>query len=107
MAKIKTIKLVVGDTLPQLHTLKREGTVIDLTGATVTLILVKGSTVKNSGHQNCTVNAPTSGIIQYNPGTSDFDTPGTYRADVHINYGSYEETMYDELKFKVRRRVNG
>lgn len=104
---VKKINIVQNNTAPAISlTLKREGTVIDLTGCTVELILARGSTITNTGHQECTVVTPTSGVIQYDPETTDFATPGTYKADVRVTYADASfEVLYDQVKFKVRRRI--
>lgn len=104
---VRTISVVEDNTAPgELFTLKRAGTAIDVTGCTVNLILAKGSTITNLGHQACTLVTPTSGVVQYNPLTGDFPTPGTYKADVEIIYpNTTREVLYDQLKFKARRRI--
>lgn len=104
---IRTIKTVEDNTAPPiLLTLKREGVVIDVTGATVELIIARGSTITNTGHQECTVVTPTSGLVQYDPQAGDFSSPGTYKADVKVTYAdSSYEVLYEQLKFKVRRRL--
>jgi hypothetical protein len=104
---VKKIKIVEDNTAPAyLLTAQREGVAIDLTGCTVALIIAKGSTITNTGHQACTLVAPTSGRVQYSPQAGDFATPGTYKADLKITYGDGSiETMRDQLKFQVRRKI--
>lgn len=104
---VRKIKIVEDNTAPGiLLTAQRDGVAIDLTGATVKLILAKGSTITNTGHQSCTLVTPTSGRVQYDPEAGDFATPGTYKADLEVTYadGSIER-LYDQLKFQVRRKL--
>lgn len=108
MARIRTIKVVAGNSAPpQLHTLKRDGTPIDVTGCDVDLIIVKGGVVTNADHQACVLSVPVNGVVQYTPETTDWPTAGNYKADVKITYpnGSFE-ILYDELKFKARRPLS-
>lgn len=104
---VRKIKITEDNTAPSLLlTAERDGVAIDVSGSTVELIIAKGSTIKNAGHQGCTLVAPTSGRVQYNPQTGDFDTPGTYKADLKITYGDGSiETLFDQLKFQVRRKL--
>jgi hypothetical protein len=108
MSQIQTINTVQGNTAPALGiTAKRAGVVIDVTGATVDLIIARGSTVVNTGHTACTLVTPISGLVSYTPGANDFISPGTYKADLRITYagdGSVE-TLYDQLKIKVRKHL--
>jgi len=104
---VRKIKIVEDNTAPGiLLTAERDGEAIDLTGATVKLILAKGSTITNTGHQTCTVVTPTSGRVQYDPEAGDFATPGTYKADLEITCADATiERLYDQLKFQVRRKL--
>lgn len=98
-------KTVQGNTAPPIQiTCKRGSTIIDLTNCTVEVIIVKGSTTVNTGHQSATVTSATGGIIQYMPQTGDFATAGTYKADVKVTYGDgTTEILYDQLKIKARK----
>ena len=101
----QTIKVVATNTAPPWQlTAKRAGLAIDLSGCTVELILVKGNTVTNTGHQPCTLVTPTSGVVSYSPQTTDVPTPGTYKADLKVTYpnGTFER-LYDQLVIKARR----
>lgn len=91
---------------PLLLTLKREGVAIDVTGCTVNLIIAKGTTITNTGHQGCTLVTPTAGVVQYTPQSTDFSTPGTYKADIEITYANGSvERLYEQLKIKARRKL--
>lgn len=105
---VRKIKIVEDNTAPGiLLTAQRDGVAIDLTGATVDLIIAKGSTITNTGHQGCTLVTPTSGRVQYDPQAGDFSTPGTYKADLRITYADASvEVLYDQLKFQVRRKLS-
>lgn len=102
----QTVNTVQGNSAPPLLlTAKRSGVAIDVTGATVNLIISKGSVV-NAGHQACTLVTPTSGIVSYSPQVTDFATPGTYKADLQIIYANGTiETLYDQLKIKARKKL--
>jgi len=104
---VRKIKIVEDNTAPPiLLTAERDSVAIDLTGCTVDLILAKGSSITNTGHQGCTLVTPTSGRVQYDPVTGDFATPGSYKADLTITYADGSiETLFDQLKFQVRRRL--
>lgn len=102
-----TIKITEDNTAPPYDiTVKRGTAVIDLTNCTVQLIIAKGSTITNTGHQTCTVVTPTSGLIRYTAFAVDFATPGTYKGDVKVTYGDATvEVIYDQIKWKVRRKL--
>lgn len=104
---VRKIKIVEDNTAPGiLLTAERDGAAINITGCTVSLIIAKGSVIKNTGHQTCTLVAPVSGRVLYNPQASDFSTPGTYKADLLILYSDgTSEVLYDQLKFQVRRKL--
>lgn len=89
-------------------TCQRDGTAIDLTGATVDLIIENKSTgsITNAGHQGCTILTPASGIISYAAEATDFPSAGTYVADVKITYnGGGVERLYNQVRWKVRAKV--
>jgi hypothetical protein len=102
---VQTIKIVAKNTAPPWQlTAKRSGVAIDLTGCSVALILGRGNTVLNTGHQACTVVTPTSGIVSYTPQATDVPSPGKYVADLKITYpDSSTEILYDQLVIKARK----
>lgn len=104
---VQKIKIVEDNTAPSIVlTAQRDGAAIDVTGATVELILAKGSNITNTGHQECTIVTPTSGRVQYDPQDGDFATPGKYKADLKVTYSNGTvETLYDQLTFQVRRKL--
>lgn len=101
--------IVTGNTAPAYQiTCERDGSGIDLSGATAELILQEKSTatVTNSGHQSCTVVTAASGIISYTAESTDFPDKGTYVADIKITYGDGGiEILYNQAKFKVRQKI--
>lgn len=101
------ISTVQGNTAPPLLlTAKRSGTAIDVTGATVDIIIAKGNVQTNTGHTLCTIVTPTSGIVSYTPQAGDFATPGTYKADLRVTYSNGTiETLYDQLLIKARKHL--
>ena len=105
---VKTINIVQENTAPPivLNCKRDDGSIIDLTGCTVEVIIARGSTITNAGHQEATVVTPTAGQIQYDPEATDFPTPGTYKADVRVTYANATyEVLYEQQKFKVRKRL--
>lgn len=101
----QTIKIVAGNSAPPwVVTCKRKGVAIDITGCLVDLILVKGSTVKNTGHQTCTIVTATSGIVSYSPEITDCPVKGKYKADLKVTYPDATiEILYDQLIVKARK----
>lgn len=102
-----TIKLVQGNTAPPIDlTLDRDGSVIDLTGCTVSLIISQNNAITNAGHQSCTITSPaTAGKIRYLPQAADFAT-GSAVADVKITYSDTTvEILYEQAKFRVRSKL--
>jgi hypothetical protein len=104
---VQTIKVVAGNTAPPWQlTAKRAGLAIDLTGCTVNLILARGNTVTNTGHQGCTVVTPTSGVVTYSPLTTDAALPGKYKADLKVTYPNAKfEILYDQLVVQARKAL--
>lgn len=103
------IKLVQGDTLPQLRfTLTDEltGDPIDLTGASVTMhFRAVGSTTKLFSRA-AIVNPETADtgvcILDWQAGDLNVDA-GDYEGEVEVVLDTgARETIYDTLKFKVR-----
>ena len=83
-------------------------TAIDLTGATVTLILVQKSTgdITNASNQSCTLVTAASGIISWTAIATDFPTRGRYVADIKVTYnGGGVERLYDQAVWQVRNKV--
>lgn len=120
MAYSQTLKLVTGDTLPELNfTLKDSQTAasgqtldennsdtwapIDVTGATVRLRLreVGSSTVKST--LTCTVSNGAQGKVFTNFPSGTLDTAGTFEGELEITFtGGGIQTVHDLIKFKVR-----
>lgn len=97
-----TLKTVAGNTAPDLQiTCKRDGTAINLTSATV-LVIIRGSTITQAGRA-ATLTDATNGVISYKPLATDFPTAGSYKADVKVTYGDLSiEVLYEQLKIKAR-----
>lgn len=104
---VKTQKIVAGNSAPAwLLTAKRAGVAIDVTGCTVSLILAKGNTVTNTGHQACTLVTPTSGVVSYSPRVTDCPNPGKYKADLKVTYpDATVEILYDQLVIQARKAL--
>jgi hypothetical protein len=104
---VQTIKVVAGNSAPPwLLTAKRAGVAIDVTGATVSLILAKGNTITNAGHQACSLVTPTAGLVKYSPAVTDVPTPGKYKADLKVVYADTTvEILYDRLVIQARKAL--
>lgn len=104
---VTPIKTVQNNTAPPIQfTVERSGSPIDVTGCTVALVITRGTTVTNTGHQTCTLVTPSAGIVRYTPQTGDFPSPGTYKGDIKITYADTTvEYLYEQAKFKVRKKV--
>tara|TARA_B110000858_G_scaffold67810_1_gene78786 strand:- start:369 stop:743 length:375 start_codon:yes stop_codon:yes gene_type:complete len=120
MAYSDTIKLVVGDTLPELtfnlkdsntaaagKTLDTEDSTtwapINLTGGTVKLRIREVGSATVAATITATLSAPTTGtcIVQFPSGT--WTTAGTYEGELeYTTSGSGIQTVQDLVKFKVR-----
>lgn len=101
-------RTVVGNDTPALSiTLKRSGTVIDLTTASSVAFIIKDprtNTTLNTGHQTTTLATDkTSGVITYRPNAADIAVAGRYlgEADIHWADGGVE-TIYEVLIIVVR-----
>ena len=103
-----TLKIVEQNTAPPLViTCERDdGTIIDLTGCDVDLIITNGSVQTNALHEACVVTSPSAGLVTYQLQTGDIPTSGTYLCDVVITYSDDTiETLYSQLKLKARLKV--
>lgn len=120
MAYSETLKLVTGDTLPELtFTLKNSHTAasgqtldpnnsdtwapINVTGATVKFRLRElGSTAVKST-LTCTLTAPSNGEVATNFPAGTLDTAGTFEGEIEITFSNGNiQTVYDLVKLKVR-----
>ena len=120
MAYSQTLKLVTGDTLPELtFTLKDSQTAasgktldvndsttwapINVSGASVKLRLreLGSTTVKNT--LTCTVTDGSNGKVATDFPAGTLDTAGTFEGELEITFSSGGiQTVYDLIKFKVR-----
>lgn len=103
-----TLQIVSGNTAPAwIITCERAGTVINLTGCTVHLIIAKGTTITQAAGL-ATLVTPASGIISYAPLATDCPTKGTYKIDVKVSYGDgTTEILFEQLKVKTRAPIGG
>ncbi len=103
-------QIVQNNTAPSyVITCQRDGTAIDLTSASVELILEEKSSgdITNTGHQSCTVTSASSGIISYTAESTDFPNKGTYIGDIKVTYsGGGFEILYQQAKWKVRQKIS-
>lgn len=120
MAYSDTLKLVEGDTLPELSLTLRDSNSaasgqtldpnnsatwapIDVTGATVRLRLrVLGSAAVKSTLVCSLINA-SAGKVATNFPTGTLDTAGTFEGEIEITFASGGiQTVYDLIKLQVR-----
>lgn len=86
-------------------TLEHNGSGIDLTGASVSLVIKDYNTkeITNAGHQTCTITTAASGIVSYTQAAADFPSEGLYTGDAKITYpGGAIETLYEQIVVIVR-----
>lgn len=120
MAYLQTIKLVTGDTLPDLRFVLKDQSEspagitfdvndsttwapIDITGASVKLRVRKiGSTALDATISGV-ISDPENGVVIV-PVTSDaFSVDGLYEGELEVTFsGGGIQTIYDLVKFKVR-----
>jgi hypothetical protein len=120
MAYSDTLKLVAGDTLPELTFTLRDSNAaasgqtldpnnsatwapIDVTGATVRLRLreLGSTTVKST--LTCTVTNGTAGKVVTDFPTGTLDTAGTFEGEIEITFSTGGiQTVYDLIKLQVR-----
>lgn len=104
------INMVQGDTAPNRQfTVTRDGVVVDISNATIKLIIVDTSTglVTNEDHQNATIIEPASnGTVQYDFQAGDLTSPSVHFGDLQVIYEDSEiETNYDRVMIHVRPKV--
>jgi hypothetical protein len=120
MAYSDTIKLVVGDTLPELtFTLKDSNTAasgatlnvedettwapINLTGATVKLRIREVGSTTVLSTITATITSASNGTCALTFPTGTWATAGTFEGEIeHTTSGSGIQTVQDFIKFKVR-----
>jgi len=120
MAYSDTLKLVAGDTLPELTLTLRDSNAaaagqtldannsatwapIDVTGATVRLRLreLGSTTVKST--LTCSITNGTGGKVATDFPTGTLDAAGTFEGEIEITFASGGvQTVYDLLKLQVR-----
>jgi hypothetical protein len=108
---MKKIRMVRNDTKPDLifTVLYAEGdyedTAYDLTNCTVNFYLIKtGETsLKNTGHTQCTITDAGNGECKYEWGSGDLDEEGTYKGELEITFpDTTKQTIYEESNIHVR-----
>jgi len=101
-------KIVNDNTAPDyVITCQRDGTAIDLTGASVELIIKNSSTgtITQTG-KAAAITTAASGIITYTADATDFPSAGTYVGDIKVTYsGGGVEILYNQVKWKVRDKI--
>lgn len=120
MAYSQTLKLVTGDTLPELtFTLKDSQTAasgktldpnnsdtwapIDVSGSTVRLRMRELGSSSVKATLTCLVTEGAAGKVVTNFPTGTLDKPGTFEGEIEITFPTGGiQTVYDLIKFKVR-----
>jgi hypothetical protein len=99
-------RTVVGNTAPNLViTLKRNGTVIDLTSATSVKLAIRyenNNTTTNTS-QACAITTPASGIVTYTPLAGDFPREGRYLGDALIAFAGGASEHVAEILVVIAR----
>lgn len=100
--------MVENNTAPSIRIyLRRQGKIVDLSGATAQLIIKARSddSITNTGHQGCVIEDDEKGIIRYDQESGDFSEPGFYYCDVLVTYaGGTSEVFEEQLTVEVRAR---
>ena len=120
MAYSDTLKLVAGDTLPELTFTLRDSNAaasgqtldpnnsatwapIDVTGATVRLRLRELGSTPVKSTLTCTVTNGTAGKVVTDFPTGTLDTAGTFEGEIEITFSTGGiQTVYDLIKLQVR-----
>lgn len=100
------LKYVQNDTAPSINfIIKRDGAVVDLTGATVKFKIknnTNGSRT-NDANNTCTLITPTAGTCRYDFSAGDLSAATTYNCDLEITYsGGSVETQYNVIVITAR-----
>lgn len=100
------LKAVAGNTAPQYQWVaeRDDGSLVPLTGATVTMKLYRGKTQTNitSGHDAVTVISTATSIIGWTPQTGDLPLAGDYFGDVYVAYpDGGVEVLFGQATFEV------
>lgn len=98
-------RTVVGNDSPDIvFTCQRNGTAINLTGATVTLAITNERTGSvTNAVQTCSITTAAQGIVTYTPAVADFPSEGRYIGDVKIVHISGKtEKLYELLLILAR-----
>lgn len=103
------LKLVKGDTMPNLvFTVKRGGVVVNLGTATATFVIkpAGGGTQVNAGHDSVAMTSPSEGIITYTFNATDLATAGEYVGELKITFSEgVIQTLYDKVHMTVRSGI--
>jgi len=119
MSRNATIKLVKGDTYPEVNLTLRDAntgepsdpntwTPIDLSAATTTVRVdfrVPGTTAIMATANCVKVSGGAGGQCYFNIPAELTAAEGTYEGEIVIDRNGATETVYDRLTFKVRSRV--
>lgn len=103
MAKIKRVQNDTGPDFP-FSVARPDGTVPDLTGATVNFIIQAPSgTVTNTGHQACTMTDLVTGEGYYSFLAGDLAEAGDYTCDLQVtDAGGKIETVQKPITINAR-----
>lgn len=104
------VNMVQNDTAPSLpFTIKRSGIAVDLTGATVKLLIHDNTTNvrTNDATNGCVIGTPaTGGTCTYNFTSTDLPDATSYNCDLQITYPSTKvETAFDIVVINARARA--
>lgn len=103
---MSAIKLVAGDTLPlvQLALLNADGSIMNVSGATVNLkFRLAGSSPILATLVCAQPNGGADGIVQFNfPGTTLAVPAGNYEGEITIHFGADIQTIFTTIPFIIR-----
>jgi hypothetical protein len=99
-----TYRLVKGDTLPRLNfTLTKNGSPLNLTGATVRFKFRKQGTSTTNFARSCIVSDPVAGKCYYDWQVGDLSESGDHQAEVEVTFPDGKvRTFIEFLNFSVR-----
>lgn len=104
-----TIKMFQNDTAPaRVFVLKENGTVINLTGATVKFKIFDNTTntVTNAANQTCALTSATAGKVTYTFVTGDLPSAGTYACEVEVTYSGGKIQTFGPITIVALDEVN-
>lgn len=101
------LTFVQGDTAPAISatiTRTTDGTVVNLTGATVSFQMRKVDDRRFTVNATASVGTPTEGTVSYDWAPNDLSTPGRYVVQWEVTYGDGRIQTTAQETIEVRRQ---